>query len=170
MPVAPQTIALATAAAAMCSVFAASHLAIGGDAQAASGPAPFGDAPQEKKNKPRALVVDDAPDVTEMLSILLQYAGYEVVTVYSGAQALSAARAEAFDVVISDIGMPGMNGYELAAAVRSLPDYQTTPMIAVTGFSMYEDRDLALRSGFNAFLTKPINPRDLVNLVERLRG
>jgi len=169
MPVAPQTVAQANAAT-MCSVFAASHLAFGEDAQGANGPVPLGDMPQEKKNKPRALVVDDAPDVTEMLAILLQYAGYEVVTVYSGAQALSAARAEAFDVVVSDIGMPGMNGYELAAAVRALPDYQATPMIAVTGFSMYEDRDLALSSGFNAFLTKPINPRDLVNLVERLRG
>ncbi len=169
MPVAPQTVAPA-AAAVICSMFAASRFAIGGDTQGASGPLVFSEMPQEKKNKPRALVVDDAPDVTEMLSILLQYAGYEVVTVYSGAQALSAARAEAFDVVVSDIGMPGMNGYELAAAVRSLPDYQTTPMIAVTGFSMYEDRDLALSSGFNAFLTKPINPRDLVNLVERLRG
>ena len=170
MPVAPQTITPATAVVAMCSVFAASHFAFGGDAQGANGPVPLGEMPQEKKNKPRALVVDDAPDVTEMLAILLQYAGYEVVTVYSGAQALDAARAEAFDVVVSDIGMPGMNGYELAAAVRALPDYQATPMIAVTGFSMYEDRDLALSSGFNAFLTKPINPRDLVNLVERLRG
>ena len=168
MSVAPQTVAPATIT--LCPVFAASHLSFGGDKQGANGPAPFGDAPQEKTNKPRALVVDDAPDVTEMLSILLQYAGYEVVMVYSGAQALDAARAEAFDVVVSDIGMPGMNGYELAAAVRSLPDYQATPMIAVTGFSMYEDRDLALRSGFNAFLTKPINPRDLINLVERLRS
>ena len=171
MPVALQTIAQATAAAVIVGrVFAASRLAFGGDEQGAHGPAPFGEAPQEKKNKPRALVVDDAPDVTEMLAILLQYAGYEVVMVYSGPQALDAARAEAFDVVVSDIGMPGMNGYELAEAMRALPDYQATPLIAVTGFTMYEDRDRALRCGFNAFLTKPINPSDLLNLVERLRS
>jgi CheY-like chemotaxis protein len=133
-------------------------------------PSPFDDTPREGKNKPRALVIDDAPDVTEMLAILLQYAGYEVVMVYSGAQALDAARAERFDVLVSDIGMPGMNGYELAEAVRTLPGYQATPMIAVTGFTMYEDRDRALQSGFNAFVTKPINPRDLINLVERLRS
>jgi two-component system CheB/CheR fusion protein len=90
--------------------------------------------------------------------------------VYSGAQALDAARAERFDVLVSDIGMPGMNGYELAEAVRALPGYQATPMIAVTGFTMYEDRDRALQCGFNAFLAKPINPRDLINLVERLRN
>jgi CheY-like chemotaxis protein len=127
---------------------------------------------QERTNagKPRALVVDDAPDVTEMLSLLLQYAGYEVVTVYSGQQALDAALRESFDVVISDIGMPGMNGYELAESLRASGRYRATPMIAVTGFSMYDDRDRALASGFDAFLTKPVNPRDLISLVERLRG
>lgn len=170
MLAAPETVARATAAAARVGIFVSGRLAFGGDAHAPNGPSPFGDQPQITKNRPRALVVDDAPDVTEMLAILLQYAGYEVVTVYSGPQALVAVRAEQFDVVVSDIGMPGMNGYELAEAVRALPDYQATPMIAVTGFTMYEDRERALRSGFNAFLTKPINPRDLVNLVERLRG
>ena len=170
MLAAPETAARAITVAACGGVFAASRLAFGGDTHTPEGPAPFTDEPQVSKDRPRALVVDDAPDVTEMLAILLQYAGYEVVKVYSGPQALNAAQSELFDVVISDIGMPGMNGYELAEAVRALPDYQATPMIAVTGFTMYEDRDRALRCGFNAFLTKPINPRDLINLVERLRG
>ncbi len=116
------------------------------------------------------LVVDDAPDVTELLALLMSHAGYEVAMAFSAPEAFDAARAGHFDAVISDIGMPGMNGYELAEALRALPDYQATPMIAVTGFTMYEDRDRALRSGFNAFLTKPINPRDLINLVERLRS
>lgn len=168
MLAAPETVARATAAA--CAVIAASRFTFGEDAHPSNAPAPFGEEAQKTRNRPRALVVDDAPDVTEMLAILLQYAGYDVVTVYSGPQALSAARAERFDVVVSDIGMPGMNGYELAEAVRALPDYQATPMIAVTGFTMYEDRDRALSSGFNAFLTKPINPRDLINIVERLRS
>jgi len=169
MLVAPETVARATDAA-RGGILAAIRLAFGGDDHAPNEPAPFADQPQEIKDRPRALVVDDAPDVTEMLAILLQYAGYEVVTVYSGPQALSAARAEQFDVVVSDIGMPGMNGYELAEVVRTLPGYASTPMIAVTGFTMYEDRERALSCGFNAFLTKPINPRDLINLVERLRG
>jgi CheY-like chemotaxis protein len=122
------------------------------------------------KIKPRALVVDDAPDVTEMLSFLLRYAGYDVVTVFSGAQALDAARSASFDVVVSDIGMPEMNGYELAERLRGFEQYRQTPMIAVTGFSMYDDRDKALAAGFDAFLTKPVNPRELVSLIERLRG
>ncbi|HEY0082538.1 MAG TPA: response regulator [Pyrinomonadaceae bacterium] len=149
---------------------AASRFAIGGEAESLNSPLHLADAPRESENRPRALVIDDAPDVTEMIAVLLRYAGYEVVMVYSGAQALDAARAEQFDVLVSDIGMPGMNGYELAAALRALPGYEATPMIAVTGFTMYEDRERALHSGFNAFLAKPINPRDLLNLVERLRS
>jgi two-component system CheB/CheR fusion protein len=140
----------------------------GGDER--SGASPAADALNYDLEKPRALVVDDAPDVTEMLSLLLRYAGYEVTTVYSGQQALVAARDGEFDVIVSDIGMPGMNGYELAESLRGLEQYRATPMIAVTGFSMYDDRDRALAAGFNAFLTKPVNPRDLISLVERLRG
>ena len=120
--------------------------------------------------RPRALVVDDAPDVTEMIAMLLKHAGYNVTTVYSGAQALAAARAERFDALISDIGMPGMNGYELAEQVRTLPGYERVPLIAVTGFTMYDDRDRALASGFDAFLTKPISPNDLIKLLAGLRG
>ncbi len=119
-------------------------------------------------NRLRALVVDDAPDVTEMIGMLMSYAGYEVVTAFSATEAFDAARSGSFDVVISDIGMPGMNGYELAEALRSLPAYQSVPLIAVTGFSMYDDRTRALSSGFNDFLTKPINPGDLLDLVKRL--
>jgi two-component system CheB/CheR fusion protein len=65
--------------------------------------------------------------------------------------------------------MPGMNGYELAVALRQLPNCQSIPMIAVTGFSQYDDRARAIQSGFNAHLTKPINPMTLLELIERLR-
>ena len=123
----------------------------------------------QKVSKPRALVVDDAPDVTEMIAMLLRHAGYDVVTVFSAPDAFDTARAEQFDVVVSDIGMPGMNGYELAEALRALPAYTSVPMSAVTGFAMYDDRERALESGFNAFMTKPINPMDLIDLVKRLQ-
>ena len=129
-----------------------------------------GEGASADDGKPRALVVDDAPDVTEMLSFALRYAGYEVVSAFSGAQALQAARGACFDVVVSDIGMPGMSGYELAERLRALEDYRRTPLIAVTGFSMYDDRDRALASGFDAFVNKPVNPHELVSLIERLRG
>ena len=124
---------------------------------------------ERDKGKPRALVVDDAPDVTEMLAMLLRFAGYDVVTVFCAPDAFETARAEQFDVVVSDIGMPGMNGYELAERLRALDAYESVPMIAVTGFAMYDDRERAAQAGFDAFLTKPIIPSDLIDLVKRLR-
>lgn len=120
------------------------------------------------ENKRRALVVDDVADVTDMLSVLLSYSGYEVVTADSGFAAIDAARTQKFDVIISDIGMPGMNGYDLAKALRSMPGYDKVPMVAVTGFSMFDDRRRSLDAGFNAHLTKPIEPRALLDLIEHL--
>ncbi|HUE83495.1 MAG TPA: response regulator [Pyrinomonadaceae bacterium] len=119
--------------------------------------------------KPRALVVDDVPDVTEMLAFLLRGAGYEVTTASSAKAALETARNRLFDVVISDIGMPEMDGYDLAAALRKLPDYQAVPLVALTGFAMFDDRERSLRSGFDAHMTKPVEPTALLDLLEQLR-
>ncbi|MEO8435297.1 MAG: response regulator [Pyrinomonadaceae bacterium] len=121
------------------------------------------------EEKPLALVVDDVPDVTEMISLFLRHAGFSVVTAQSAAAALELAGAQPFDVIISDIGMPGMNGYQLAEALREIPEYRQVPMIAVTGYSMYDDRERALQSGFNAHLVKPIDPSALLDLIRELR-
>jgi two-component system CheB/CheR fusion protein len=144
------------------------HLAAGRRERAVESKPGDGKSPARNQRKPRALVVDDAPDVTEMLAMFLQHAGYEPVMAFNAIEALNAARTGEFDVIVSDIGMPGMNGYELAVALRELPNYRTVPMIAVTGFSMYDDRGRAIQSGFNAHLTKPINPMTLLELIERL--
>jgi two-component system CheB/CheR fusion protein len=135
----------------------------GGETQAARDAGP-------ECSKTRALVVDDSPDVTEMLATMMRFAGYEVATALSAPEAFDAARREHFDVVVSDIGMPGMNGYQLAEALRALPEYAHTPLVAVTGFSMYDDRERARASGFDGFLTKPIRPSDLLDIVKRLCG
>ncbi|HEX8499766.1 MAG TPA: response regulator [Pyrinomonadaceae bacterium] len=111
--------------------------------------------------KRRALVVDDSPDVADMLTIVLREAGYEVETTYSASQALMAAFTRRFDVIISDIGMPGMDGYELARRLRELPEYRATPMVAVTGFASYDDRERSLGEGFTAHLSKPVDPATL---------
>lgn len=116
-----------------------------------------------------ALVVDDSPDITEMLAAVLRLSGYDVSTAYSAADALGIAREKRFDVVVSDIGMPEMNGYELARVLRALPEYTAVPLIAVTGFAMYDDRDRALEAGFNTHLSKPINPSELMRTVTSVR-
>lgn len=120
--------------------------------------------------KPRGtvLVVDDVPDVTEMIELLLKHAGYDVSTADSAQDALHLARLNHYDLVISDIGMPDMNGYELAAALRELAAYNKTPLIAVTGYSEYDDRGRAVRAGFNVHLTKPIEPTELLTLMREL--
>lgn len=122
-------------------------------------------APREGRS---ALVVDDVADVTEMLAVVLTHAGYSVVTAASAPAALKAARERQFDVIISDIGMPEMNGYQLAREMRTLPGYETVPMVAVTGYSMFDDKERSTKAGFNAHMTKPIDPRALLDLIEQL--
>jgi two-component system CheB/CheR fusion protein len=125
-------------------------------------------SPREVHAGRTALVVDDVADVTEMLAVVLTYAGYEVTTAASAPAALNFARERHFDVIISDIGMPDMNGYQLAREVRMLPGYETTPMVAVTGYSMFDDKERSTKAGFNAHMTKPIDPRALLDLIEQL--
>lgn len=121
-----------------------------------------------EKRQSRVLVVDDAPDVLEMFSIMLRLSGYDVAVAASATEALEQAQGALFDVIVSDIGMPEMNGYELARRLREMPGYSNVPMIAVTGFAMYKDRTQALESGFDAHLSKPVNPTTLLDLIERL--
>ena len=123
---------------------------------------------RERRARRSALVVDEVADVTEMLAVVLSHAGYSVVTASSAPAALKAVREQQFDVIISDIGMPDMNGYQLAREVRQLPGYETTPMVAVTGYSMFDDKERSTKAGFNAHMTKPIDPRALLALIDQL--
>lgn len=144
-------------------------------ALASKKPPPRSRTSQSTKRKVRAsalrgaiLIVDDVPDVTEMIGLLLKHAGYDVAIADSARSALQLARKNHYDLIISDIGMPEMNGYELATALRGLTDYNQTPMIAVTGYSEYDDRGRAVKAGFNVHLTKPIEPAQLLNLMSEL--
>jgi CheY-like chemotaxis protein len=112
--------------------------------------------------KPRALVIDDAPDIAEMLALMLRTYGYEAETSYSASEAVVAADEQHFDLIISDISMPKMDGYELARRLRSKSEYEGVPMIAVTGLAEVHDREKALKAGFNAYLTKPVDCQKLL--------
>ena len=117
------------------------------------------------ENECSVLVVDDAEDIALMLACFLERAGYRVRPVFSAGEALDAARNGRFDVIISDIGLPGMDGYELAKELRALGDYRLTPLIAVTGFTEYSDQKNAFDAGFDAHLTKPVDPAKLIELM-----
>ena len=126
----------------------------------------MGDAQMENN---RVLVVDDYDDISEMLAMLLRQAGYQVETASSAAQALEKFIDGGFCLVISDIGMPRMNGYELARKLRAMPECRSTVLIAITGMDIYGDRGRALHAGFDDLVAKPIGPRALLATIERLR-
>ena len=122
------------------------------------------------RHRIRILVVDDIADLREMLTMVFTHAGFQVTSAESACEALRAAADQSFDVIVSDVGMPQMNGFELVRRLRQLSHYKTVPMIAVTGYSEYQDRERALKSGFTAHLVKPIDPYQLRTMVEELLG
>ena len=116
----------------------------------------------------RILIVDDVADVTEMIALFLKHAGFDVATANSARSALRLSSESQFDLIISDIGMPEMNGYDLAESLRKREGYEMIPLIAVTGYTEYDDRGRSLAAGFNAHLTKPINPAHLLSVISEL--
>ena len=104
----------------------------------------------------RVLVVDDQRDIADSIAMLIEHVGHESAAVYSGVAALKAARETRPDVMLIDVGMPGMTGYELAGQVREDGALAGVFLIALTGYGRAEDRARALASGFDLHLTKPL--------------
>jgi PAS domain S-box-containing protein len=114
------------------------------------------------------LVVDDSRETTEMLSRLLQMEGALVHTARSGLEAIKLASNNNFDLVISDISMPEMDGYQLLRELRQLPSMDRVPALALTGFGRISDVDRAREEGFAEHFTKPLDIDKLLNAVKRL--
>lgn len=111
------------------------------------------------------LVVDDNEDAANTLSMLLKIRGAEVKTSYCGEDALTTLESYSPKVVLLDIGMPGMNGFEVAKAIRSQPRLSSTVLVALTGWGQDEDRRLSQEAGFDHHLVKPIEPSHLEKLL-----
>jgi len=116
------------------------------------------------------LVVDDEADARELLTAVLEHHGATVTAVACVQEALAAVGEHAPDVVVSDIGMPGADGYELARRLRALGDDELrgTPAVALTGFARPEDGARAADAGFDAHVAKPVDPVGLVAVIERV--
>ncbi len=114
------------------------------------------------------LVVDDSEDTTEMVRHLLEIGGATVDVATSGFEALGLAREKEFHVVLSDISMPGMDGFEFLRRLRELPGKDDVPAIALTGFGRPEDVQRASAEGFYAHLTKPFDIETLARLLQNL--
>jgi signal transduction histidine kinase len=120
----------------------------------------------------RVLIVDDEPDARELLKRILSEFEADVETVASAGEALPLVERAHPDVLVSDIGMPGVDGYELIRAVRLLPanDGGQTPALALTAFARSEDRQRALLAGYQAHVAKPIEPSELITTIASLAG
>jgi signal transduction histidine kinase/CheY-like chemotaxis protein len=130
-----------------------------------------GEAAVSRTRQPaRVLLVEDHPDSAETLTMLLQLLGHHVRSVKDGPAALDAVRADVPDVMIVDIGLPGMDGYEVARRVRQDPLHAKVLLVALTGYGSEEDKRRALAAGFDHHLVKPITPETLDALVARLEG
>jgi len=133
-----------------------------------NGSCPRPDAgPAGRSQRLRAVVVDDNVDAAESLADLLRMLGHEVQVAHDGPEGLATARAVRPDVVLLDIGLPGMNGYEVARRLRSDPEFSAL-LVAVSGYGRDEDRRLSREAGIEHHFVKPIDFRSLLSLFESL--
>lgn len=128
-----------------------------------------GTAASEPESLPRAtrkiLVIDDHTDAAESLAMLLRLLGNETTTAGDGPKGLEKARSFHPDVILLDIGLPGMDGYEVARRLRELPTMSKTLLIALTGHGREEDQQRSLASGFDAHLVKPVDLESLQKML-----
>jgi PAS domain S-box-containing protein len=121
-------------------------------------------APRTVPRARRILVVDDNTDSAQAIEMLLELAGHHVEVAHDGLLALDVARRLHPDVVLLDIGLPGMNGYEVARQLRSLPEFRDTVLVALTGYGQSQDRRRSEEAGFDHHLVKPVSTDALLAL------
>ena len=119
---------------------------------------------------PRVLVVDDEPDVLLLCRLNLEQQGFEVLAASDGRTALELLGEERPDVVVLDLMMPGLSGYDVLEAIRGEEELGETPILVLTARSLQADRDRSAELGASAFLTKPFLPSELCDLVRSLAG
>jgi CheY-like chemotaxis protein len=117
----------------------------------------------------RLLVVDDNVDAANALAMFLEAAGHQVTVEYNPMVALEQVKAARFDVFLLDIGLPGIDGNELARRLRLIPQAAHATMIAVTGYGKQYDKDTSIAAGFDYYFVKPASPAELTKLLAILK-
>lgn len=117
--------------------------------------------------KAKILVVDDEPDVVTMIERMLRSEGFEVVAAYDGIAAVDLAETEKPDIVLLDIMMPMMSGYEVCQQLKSNPQTKEIPVLCVTSAQSHEAREASRAAGAHALLIKPFMPAELVAQIQR---
>ena len=115
----------------------------------------------------RILVIEDNEDNMQLIAYLLRAHGFSPELAYSGAVGVALAVAKRPQLILLDIRMPGMDGYEVAAAVRDHPALEATRVVAVTASAMVGDRERIVAAGFDGYIQKPIDPERFIAEVQR---
>lgn len=118
----------------------------------------------------RVLVADDEPDVRELVVYRMRRAGYEVIEATNGEEAFELARAEAPDLIVADVMMPRVDGYELTRRLRAEPATQRIPVILLTAKTQEADVSQGFDAGADDYLKKPFNPDELVQRARAVLG
>lgn len=116
----------------------------------------------------RILVADDDPVILRLLEVNFTLEGFEVVLAERGEEALREARAEAFDLILLDVMMPGMDGWEVCEALKADPDTADIPVIFLSARTQEQDRARGMGLGVAAYITKPFDPEELIELAHKL--
>ena len=110
--------------------------------------------------------MDDNEDAASSTAALLRHAGHDVDVVHDGRAAIHCLSVRSFDVMLLDIGLPGMNGYEVAREARVHPNARKLRIYAMTGYGHEDDRKRSLEAGFDGHLVKPVMPAELLRLID----
>jgi len=121
-----------------------------------------------KDQRPRVLIVDDYPDAREMYSEYLQYSGFDVVEAQNGQEALQRAVDEQPDIILMDLSLPVMDGWEATRRLKADKRTASIPVVALTGHALAGISDGAKKAGCDAFVTKPCLPEDLVKEIRKV--
>ncbi|MGA2412976.1 MAG: response regulator [Candidatus Sulfotelmatobacter sp.] len=116
----------------------------------------------------RILTVDDSSSVRQMVVVTLRKAGYEVAEAVDGKDGLAKASGSKFDLIVTDLNMPNMDGIEMMTAIRKLPAYSFTPMLMLTTESQTEKKDAGRKAGATGWIVKPFNADQLLATIQKL--
>lgn len=123
--------------------------------------------PAAPAQKIRVLVVDDRRETTKILARLLELSGFEPHVATSGAEALEICAIVRPHVVLLDLGMPGMDGFEVCRRIRQMPDAAAVLIVIVSGYEQEEQKVKAIAAGANYYFVKPVDPAKLLTLIEQ---
>lgn len=116
----------------------------------------------------RILVIEDNPINLELITYLLKSFSYTVLSATNGDEGIDLAHSQRVDLIICDVHLPGMDGYQVARRLKEHPVLRNIPLVAVTALAMMGDREKALAAGFNSYISKPIIPENFIKQIEEV--